>query len=208
LKKPNDRYVRKFKNYLIRNDLQLRILAANLISMSLLVVITLFVVFYPLVTKMFLSDDIDVQYQAARDFLLILRWLVPTLLIVVALSLLYQLMITHRICGPLVNFSHTFNRMSEGDLTRKVVIRHGDYLKQECEKVNTIIDTFVERLSDTQEDCGHLVKAIDDNLAHVDDLSGRKEIEGALKRLREKAKSLETAMEFFKTSNGTDKQAA
>jgi len=169
--------------------------------MSLVVIVTLFVVLYPLITRMFLSDDIEVQYQAAQDFLVITKWLIPPLIIIVIIALAYHLLISHRICGPLVNFIHTFKRLSEGDLTRKVFLRHGDLLRCECEKINDMIDAFAENLSAVQADSKKLLTALEDNLANVEDLDTRNKVEDALKIVKERAQSVTDDLAFFKLDN-------
>ena len=72
---------RKLRNYFRYKDLQIRIIATSLIYMFLIILTTLGVILYPLVTDMFLSDDINTQYQAAQTFIVLMRRLVPAVLI-------------------------------------------------------------------------------------------------------------------------------
>jgi nitrogen fixation/metabolism regulation signal transduction histidine kinase len=62
------------------------------------------------------------------------------------LGVIYTLIISHRFCGPLENFCHTFRRISHGDLTRKVFLRRNDFLKFEAGQVNDMIESLSLRL--------------------------------------------------------------
>jgi len=52
------------------------------------------------------------------------------LFLVALLVFIHQLTLTHHICGPLVNFLNTFNKISQGNLARKVQLRFFDDLTQ------------------------------------------------------------------------------
>ena len=117
---------RKIRNYLLSNDAQLRFIVPNLFWMLLIIIATMGVVLSPLMIDMFLSENIEIQYRAAITFLSFIKRLVPTIISMFVLIFIHQVIITHRICGPLVNFSNTFKKMDEGDFTRKVTIRADD----------------------------------------------------------------------------------
>jgi nitrate/nitrite-specific signal transduction histidine kinase len=50
----------------------------------------------------------------------------PSMVVLFAFFFIHQLFITHRILGPLVNFTHAFQRVSHADFTSKVTLRKGD----------------------------------------------------------------------------------
>ena len=133
-------YQRKFRNYLINKDLQLRLIRNNVFYLLICVVVAVGVLLSPLIHEMMFASDLESQYRAAQTFLFLIKWLVPAFLIVLVIFMGHTIVATHRICGPLVNFTQTFDRMAQGDLTRKVYIRKGDYLKSECERINLMID--------------------------------------------------------------------
>jgi methyl-accepting chemotaxis protein len=47
----------------------------------------------------------------------------------------------------MINFSKTFDRISQGDLTRKVFIRRHDFLKNEARQINEMIDALSNRIT-------------------------------------------------------------
>ena len=122
---------RKLRNYLLSNSIQLRVILIMLLHMLLVLATTMAVTLSPLVKDMLFSTDLQVQYQAAQRFLEMVRTLIPAVAAIFLLVFLHQVVITHRVCGPLVNFSNTFKRIAEGDLTRTIRLRRGDYLSAE-----------------------------------------------------------------------------
>jgi methyl-accepting chemotaxis protein len=73
-------------------------------------------------------------------FIVLLERLAFALLILLILAFLHQIVLTHKFCGPLVNFVKTFKKISEGDLTRKIFLRRYDFLQNEAIQVNEMID--------------------------------------------------------------------
>jgi methyl-accepting chemotaxis protein len=56
------------------------------------------------------------------------------------LVILHQIFFVHRICGPLVSFKHTLDKLHIGDFTRRVHLRSKDFFKQEATQVNEMLD--------------------------------------------------------------------
>jgi methyl-accepting chemotaxis protein len=136
MNKPTNR--RKLRNLWIRKDIQLWLVATNALLMFFIVAAVLLSVLVPLYDGFQLSDDYRVQHFAAKFFIIILDRLLPTVLSVFALASIFAIVTTHRICGPLVNLSRTFERIAAGDFTRRVHLRRGDFLKREAAMVNTM----------------------------------------------------------------------
>jgi len=130
---------RKLKNYFVDWDLQIRIVAYGLIYMTVVVLITVAVILFPLAREMDWSDNLAVRYYAAQTFLLLTTKIVPAVAIIIFLYVFHLIAVTHRICGPLVNFTHAFRRVGEGDFRQRIKLRQGDYLKKECERINEMI---------------------------------------------------------------------
>lgn len=164
---------RKLKNYFINNDLQLRMISSSLIYMFVVVLAMLAVVLFPIIQEMMTAEDIDAQYFAARTFLMMTRRLVPAVAIMLAAIFIHQVVLSHRICGPLVNFTHTFKRIGEGDFSRRVFLRHGDYLKRECDRINEMIDGFSVLVARIRGDNRKLMRLLEETLEHIDDLDSR-----------------------------------
>ena len=189
---------RKLRNYFRYKDLQLRIIATSLIYMFLIILTTLSVIVYPLVTDMFLSDDMNIQYQAAQTFIVLMRRLVPAVVSMFAVVFLHQVSVTHRICGPLVNFTNTFKTISKGDLTRKVFLRQGDYLKKECQRINEMIDGLAILVSRFRDDHGKLITLLENAKGRAKDLETKRQVGKALEIIRREAQLVSEDIAVFK----------
>ena len=153
---------RKFKNYLIANKTQLKIALANLILVVLVLVIIFFTTITPFYHDIFLMDDLYSQHYGAKFFLVLLDRLALAFVAIFLLILIYNVSTNHKICGPLVNFSNTFRKMSQGDLTRKVFLRRYDFLKSEAQQVNDIIDFLSDHITTIKKDNDLLLSALDE----------------------------------------------
>lgn len=193
---------RKIKNYLISNDIQLRIIASTLLYMMIVIMITGVVVLYPLVQDMFYHPDIEIQYRAALALVSTVKRLVPTVLAILALGFVHQIIITHRICGPLVNFTNTFRRISEGDLTRKITLRHGDYLIKECQSINGMIDGLAEKIRRIDENHHRLKELLASMMEHAKNPEAREMIKESLEILHREAEANALDIVQFKLNSG------
>jgi methyl-accepting chemotaxis protein len=191
-------YKRSFKNYLINKDLQLHLLAQSFIYASVMIMASIGIILYPLIHDIIILDDLDRQYEAAQTFLSLAKRLVPAILILLVLFMGHLIAITHRICGPLVNFTHTFNKLGEGDLTRKVHLRKGDYLRSECERINHMIDGLSDLINRLRSDHGKLMITLQDIKERVRDTGTEEKIEVTLEIIRLEAKYLSDTLSRFK----------
>ncbi|MCJ7772187.1 MAG: methyl-accepting chemotaxis protein [Desulfobacterales bacterium] len=189
---------RKLKNYLIINDAQLRFIVPNLFWMLLIIIATMGVVLSPLMIDMFLSDNIEIQYRAAITFLSFIKRLVPTIISMFVLIFVHQVIITHRICGPLVNFSNTFKKLAEGDFTRKVTIRADDYMKNDCKNINQMIDGLSDKLTKVGVSNDKLIEAAEKIIKRVDDIKTRDQVLEALELLKREAENVKEDISNFK----------
>ena len=188
---------RQFKNYLINKDLQLRVVFNTIIYMLLVIILTAGVVFSPLIGKMLFSDDIETQYRMAQTYLILIKWLLPAIILIVILFVIHHIIVTHRICGPLVNFTHTFKKMEQGDLTRKVYIRHRDYLKKECSEINGMIDGLSRLLGQVNRDQKNLIDEMEGLMANIERLDTPEKIRTSLNVLEGKARLVSDRLALF-----------
>ena len=131
---------RRWKNFLIRRDVQLPMIAANLIFLGAVCAVLVAVLLSPLYHDMLKAENLWVQHVSGNLFLILLQRITLAILLIVVLATAHQIVLSHRFCGPLVNFGYTFARMAKGDFSRKVHLRKNDFLKAEAAQVNAIID--------------------------------------------------------------------
>jgi methyl-accepting chemotaxis protein len=152
---------RETDDLLVSRNLQIRLLLHSMLFMLFAVVVTVIIMMYPVLPDLYFSTNIDFRYHAAQGFIFLIEWLIPIVVALFAVFAVHQIMITHRVCGPLVNFTATFDKMLEGDFTRRVALRRGDFLQQECAKINDIIDSLSAVIRRTREDHGSLMAELE-----------------------------------------------
>ena len=195
---------RKLKNYLIRKDIQLKFICINLLFMFLITFVTIFVILFPLISLMYQTDNFELQYQASKAFVVIFKDLPIALVLVLLLFFVQQLVTTHQLCGPLVNFAETFRKIAEGDFTRKVQLRRYDFLHDEKEHINEMIDLLSRIIGNIKEEHHKLLSGL--NEVNID--SSGSESKEALKAAVQQAEIIKEQLSVFKLPNPDEEKPA
>lgn len=185
---------RHFRNLLVNRDLQWRMIRQSLIYTFVIVIVAITIALYPLLHDMVFSDNLERQYEAAQTFLTLVQWLIPAVVILLILFTGHLLLVTHRICGPLINFTHTFNRLAEGDLTHRISIRQGDYLRRECERINLMIDGLSEIMTRLLANHKRLTETLQAMKEETTAPDSQEKIEASLKLLKKDTEYLSNTL--------------
>jgi methyl-accepting chemotaxis protein len=153
---------RKLRNYLIANKTQLKIVLANLILVVLVFAVIVFTILSPFYHDIFLTDDLYSRHYSAKFFLVLLDRLSFAFIAILILALIHNIFANHKLCGPLVNFSKTFKKIAQGDLTRKVFLRRYDFLKTEAHQVNDMIDSLSDYITTIKKENDRLLSALEE----------------------------------------------
>ena len=195
---------RRLKNYVIANKVHFKMMLANLILMLLVFAVVIGAVLYPFYHEIFRINDIYAQNYSAKFFVVLLDRLSLALIAVLLVSLLYQMIINHKFCGPLVNFSHTFKKISQGDFTRKIFLRQYDLLKNEADQVNDMIDSLSDHIMILKNDHDRL-------LSTLKKVSGsemeRAEYQNTLEVLRKQVDICQNHLSVFKINGKSDRES-
>ena len=176
---------------------------ANLILMLLVFAVILGAVLFPFYNEIFNMNDMYAQHYSAKFFVVLLDRVSMTFLVILLFGFLYQVMINHKFCGPLVNFSNTFQKISQGDLTRKIFLRRFDFLKNEAAQVNDMIDALSEHIMTIKKDHDRL-------LSTLKEVSGsemeRAEYQNALNTLKKQVDICHKHLSVFKIDGIGDRE--
>jgi len=153
---------RKLRNYLIANKTQLKIVLANLMLVVLVFAVIVFTILSPFYHDIFLTDDLYSRHYSAKFFLVLLDRLSFAFIAILILALIHNILANHKLCGPLVNFSKTFKKIAQGDLTRKVFLRRYDFLKTEAHQINEMIDFLSDHITAIKKDNERLISALEE----------------------------------------------
>lgn len=161
---------RKIKNYVTHKDIQLKIAFTNLAYMLAIIVVMIASILAPLYFETVESNQICNQIISGKIFVLIMDRFIFALFVIFLTGFLHQIFITHQFCGPIINFSNTLSRLSQGDFTRKIFLRKRDFLKEEAQQINTMIDKLTRTISDSRQSNQSVLSTLErissDELSH------------------------------------------
>jgi methyl-accepting chemotaxis protein len=67
-------------------------------------------------------------------------------------TIVVTLFVSHKIAGPMFRFEKELKQVTEGDLTKRVVLRKKDQITDMAESLNDMISSLHEKLLDIQTD--------------------------------------------------------
>ncbi|MGD9278976.1 MAG: methyl-accepting chemotaxis protein [Desulfobacterales bacterium] len=151
---------RKLKNYLVANKSQLKIAFANLLLLGFVLVVIIFIILTPFYHDIFLMNDLSSQNYSAKFFIVLLDRSSFAFIAILLIAFIHNILANHKLCGPLVNFSNTFKKIAQGDLTRKVFLRRYDFLKTEAHQINEMIDFLSDHITAIKKDNDRLLSVL------------------------------------------------
>ncbi len=159
-----DNNKRKVTSLLVNSSVQTRVIAVNLLFMVIVMFLTMAIIYTHLLEREYGSlgalnytfGELTISLSSKLIILYIL------LLLTFLLSIIVQLRMTHRVCGPLVNFCNTFKRISDGDLFGRIHLRKDDLLKKEAEAFNEMVTRVCELVNELKIENERLNTAIKD----------------------------------------------
>jgi nitrogen fixation/metabolism regulation signal transduction histidine kinase len=175
--------VRHLKNFLINSPVQLRIILISIIYMGIILLAASAIIFFPFIYELNMSKELDSQYLAAQAFLTLTRNLPPVMFMGAVLFFVHMIVVTHKICGPLVNLVRTCRRVADGDLSTVMKVRDGDYFSDEADEVNRMIRFTAERYASLKSSNKKMHACFEQLLAESKDEKLKSKIESALEEM-------------------------
>jgi methyl-accepting chemotaxis protein len=158
---------RRWRNFLAYPSFQFRLAMIQI----LFVVMVAMALFLPLLIPFSSGSESPntalMQYASAELVLQVLDRVGLAIVLISIASVLYHILFSHRLCGPLINMGHTFDRVAAGDITRKVFLRRKDFLKEEAARINTMLAALNTRIIDlktNQEELAAAARQLPDGL--------------------------------------------
>ena len=149
---------RQLRNFIL-NKKQLGVVIVSSFYFFLAITAILMAIISPIYGDIFQSDEVSVQRESAKVFIILSEKLVIALSTVFIFTIIPLIWVSHRFFGPLINFSNIFNRVAQGDLTARVYLRRGDLLTSEAHLVNNMINSLSNSISDIEKQHNLLVMA-------------------------------------------------
>ena len=152
---------RQLRNFIL-NKKQLGVVIVSSVYFFLAITAILMAIISPIYGDIFQSDEVSVQRESAKVFIILSEKLVIALSTVFIFTIIPLIWVSHRFFGPLINFSNIFNRVAQGDLSARVYLRRGDLLTSEAHLVNNMINSLSNSISDIEKQHNLLVTALID----------------------------------------------
>jgi len=139
------------RSYVVNRSLQYTFLATIAGYFFITIAFLSVYLFVPEIIQ-FEDENLSLQDRAAAaDRILVFHsriW--PASLVLMCAFGIHSILFFHRVAGPLYRFHKAFDRIREGDLSFQVKIRRKDYLHDEEEIINEMIDTISGKLKTIQ----------------------------------------------------------
>lgn len=140
------------KSRLVNSSLQYRFLAMLLIYITILVLFMALVIFVPDMVQMGdQSKSLDLRAAAADRLLSKHIWVWPGVFIIIFIISFHSFRSFFRVAGPLNRFHTVLDGVAKGEVTSSMRIRAKDYLGQEAETLNEMLQVLTEKLGDIQQ---------------------------------------------------------
>ena len=188
----------KRRQFLVHKEFQFKLMFISLSYVVFFVAVVAAYLFVPLMMELDKSVKGSDRALAAAERILYLHenfW--PALLLTFFAIACHSLFISHKIAGPLYRFNLTFKAIKEGIVPTPIQLRTGDYLYNEMENINQMLERLRSKLTELQEEQAHLNKSIiecKDTVSH----SSTSELIKKMEDLAEQGKKLEEKLGYFK----------
>lgn len=96
------------------------------------------------------SLSLEVRAAAADKILTMHSRVWPAIIALICLIGLHSFRVFHRFVGPLYRFCWAFEQVGNGDLSFRVKLRKKDYLHQEEEVLNSMLEMLAEKMKSLQ----------------------------------------------------------
>lgn len=140
--------------------------------------------------------------KSTQDFML------PTILVMTLVSIFLACLVSivtiflfsHRVAGPMIRIESHLKGMSEGQLSRKVMLRSSDEIQDVADAVNDMMMALASRVDEFKQEFARLEKIDRDLVALWESKRvGHKKLEPVICELKEIEASLQEKLDYFRT---------
>lgn len=142
---------RSWRNFLAYPNFQFRLALIQIVFVGVVAAVLFFTLIMPEYGNPITPDNTLMQYAVAQMVLQVFDRVGLAMAAIMVASALYHISFSHRLCGPLINMGHTFDRLAQGDTTRKVFLRRKDFLKKEAQRINEMLSAVETRITELKK---------------------------------------------------------
>jgi methyl-accepting chemotaxis protein len=146
-----EKKIKRQKFPLLNKSIQYKFLAIVIIYGTIIAISMAAALFLPDIIAMNDEDlSQELRTAAAQRTIAFHTRVWPALITIVCIFALHTFRVLLRIFGPLYRFRVTFSEISKGNIALRVKLRKKDYLMEEAEKINEMLDVFKEKWGNVQ----------------------------------------------------------
>ena len=131
------------KKYLINKKLQMRYVRLVVAPTICVAAVVYYLVYYLLIRHIAIPEiivnNILAPFKEANIILLILM---PIILLPLVIGAIFM---SHKIAGPMYRIEMELERILNGDLSKRIILRKGDYMKEIADGINLLIDKLAKK---------------------------------------------------------------
>ncbi len=189
------------RHFIINKDLQFSLLAISIFYLLLFLVVIGSILFIPAMIELDRVDySSDQAVLAANKILYIHSKFWPAVIFALIVIALHSIRTSHKIAGPLYRFDRLFESMKEGNLSQKISLRKGDYLINEMDNINEMLESLqirVQEIKDAQSGLNEAISECKDVVSHA----SKDEISKRMNDITEKGDQLGEKLAYFKLAS-------
>jgi hypothetical protein len=140
------------------------------------------------------ASERTVQLGNRIRYLSVYFW--PAVFLAMILVFLHSVRASHKVAGPLYRFKCVLEALKEGEIPSPIRIRKGDYLHEEAELINDVLERLRRNLEGLQQAQAQLNQALSECRPEPGNLSA--EEEDHIRDLKEKADQLADRLKYFR----------
>ncbi len=140
------------KKRFIVDTIQYRIIGVSLLYFFAIIMVFAGVLFVPLMFQLN-GDSLSspAVQQAANQFLVLHTRLWPPVLVLMGLLVIHNVVVSHRIAGPLFRIRNELKKIGDGNLFVHIRLRNNDYLDKEADSINRMVDALRGKVQGIEE---------------------------------------------------------
>jgi methyl-accepting chemotaxis protein len=192
----------KRRKFFIDKKLQTKYILLTMVMLLFYTMALVFVLFIPYILPLELGATMGEQVDAARMFLSLHKTVWPAIGVVIVVTGVMTIFVSHGVAGPVYRFKKVLAEVSAGNLNINIKLRKYDDLQDLADAMNAVIAElrgFVKTLRDDHEGLTRCIDNLEEKLHEktIDDDYGRE----LIKRMQENRSNIAKALEKYSKSN-------
>jgi methyl-accepting chemotaxis protein len=123
----------------------------------------------------------------------------PAVILAMIFIFLHSVRASHKVAGPLYRFRVVLEALKDGEISSPISIRKGDYLHQEADLINEVLESLRKNLEDLQEAQVQLNQALTEYSEELGQNLSTEEKE-RVRDLTERVDQLTDRLRYFKVA--------